>query len=245
MGTARPQARIERIENRPLAVRVRADERSVRKSFSTLRRHPVHRLRCGIIRAVPVLLIAGIARVVFGAFVLLKFPDRPGGEIAWQGMTVKSVGGGLPLIVLGVAAIAIASFREPGGPTGSGDPIEIRTRRRRGRRRVRLSPAWIGPSWVSRRTGADSAWWPLLRAALWWRRRDQTELYPGKPVGHTGAASVASSAACVSRVRAMYCSVVCTIALDGVAARASSSQRVASAPRPRPALTSQSDASIQ
>jgi len=98
----------------------------VRKSFSTLRRHPVHRLRCGIIRAVPVLLIAGIALVVFGAFVLLKFPDRPGGEIAWQGMTVKSVGGGLPLIVLGVAAIAIASFRGSGPPTesaGPGEPI--------------------------------------------------------------------------------------------------------------------------
>jgi hypothetical protein len=103
---------------------VRADERSVRKSFSLLRRHPVHRRRCGIIRGVPVLLIAGIALVVFGAFVLLKFPDRPGGEIAWHGITVKSVGGGLPLVVLGVAAIAIASFRGPGTPTGSGGPGE-------------------------------------------------------------------------------------------------------------------------
>jgi hypothetical protein len=75
---------------------------------------------------VPVLLIAGIALVVFGAFVLLRFPDRPGGAIKWQGMEVSSVGGGLPLIVLGVAAIAIASVRGPGtptGPTGPGEPV--------------------------------------------------------------------------------------------------------------------------
>jgi len=75
---------------------------------------------------VSVLLIAGIALVVFGAFVLLRFPDRPGGAIKWQGMEVSSVGGGLPLIVLGVAAIAIASVRGPGtptGPTGPGEPV--------------------------------------------------------------------------------------------------------------------------
>jgi hypothetical protein len=69
-----------------------------------------------------VLLIAGVALVVFGAFVLLRFPDRPGGAISWHGIEVSSVGGGLPLIVLGVVAIAIASFRGPGGPIGPDGP---------------------------------------------------------------------------------------------------------------------------
>jgi hypothetical protein len=71
---------------------------------------------------VPILLIAGVALVVFGAFVLLRFPDRPGGTISWHGMQVSSVGGGLPLIVVGVVAIAIASFRGPGGPDGASGP---------------------------------------------------------------------------------------------------------------------------
>src|SRR5689334_16555540 len=55
-----------------------------------------------------VLVIAGIALVGLGALVLLKFPDRPGGKVAWHGFEVNSVGAGLPLIVLGVVAIAIA-----------------------------------------------------------------------------------------------------------------------------------------
>src|SRR5688572_10332921 len=37
-------------------------------------------------------------------------------------MQVSSVGGGLPLIVVGVVAIAIASFRGPGGPDGASGP---------------------------------------------------------------------------------------------------------------------------
>jgi hypothetical protein len=42
-----------------------------------------------------ILLIAvGIAVAVFGALVLLRFPDRPGGKIAWQGLEVSSVGAG-------------------------------------------------------------------------------------------------------------------------------------------------------
>jgi hypothetical protein len=57
-----------------------------------------------------VLVIVGIALVGLGALVLLKFPDRPGGKVAWHGFEVNSVGAGLPLIVLGVVAIAI------GGP---------------------------------------------------------------------------------------------------------------------------------
>ena len=55
-----------------------------------------------------VLLIVGVAVVVLGAFILLLFPDRPGGKIAWQGAEVSSLGAGLPLIVVGIAAIAIA-----------------------------------------------------------------------------------------------------------------------------------------
>jgi hypothetical protein len=53
-----------------------------------------------------VLLIVGVALVAFGAVVLLLFPERPGGRIAWQGVEVSSVGAGLPLIVVGVVAIA-------------------------------------------------------------------------------------------------------------------------------------------
>lgn len=67
-----------------------------------------------------VLLIAGVALLVFGAFVLLRFPDRPGGTIAWHGVEVSSVGGGLPLVVLGVVAIAIATLRGPDETAGTG-----------------------------------------------------------------------------------------------------------------------------
>lgn len=68
-----------------------------------------------------ILLIAvGIAVAVFGALVLLRFPDRPGGKIAWQGLEVSSVGAGLPLIALGVALVAVASFQGGGG--GREDP---------------------------------------------------------------------------------------------------------------------------
>jgi hypothetical protein len=63
-----------------------------------------------------ILVIVGAALVGFGALVLLKFPDRPGGKIAWHGFEVNSVGAGLPLIALGVVAIAIAGpmqFSQP------------------------------------------------------------------------------------------------------------------------------------
>jgi hypothetical protein len=74
------------------------------------------------------LLVAGVGVVVLGALVLLLFPDRPGGKIAWQGVEVSSIGAGLPLIVVGLAAIAISGGGiiggdgEGGAPgTGSGD----------------------------------------------------------------------------------------------------------------------------
>lgn len=64
-----------------------------------------------------VLVIVGIAVVVLGALILLLFPDRPGGKIAWHGAEVSSIGAGLPLVVVGIAAIVIAG----GGVIGGGD----------------------------------------------------------------------------------------------------------------------------
>jgi hypothetical protein len=66
-----------------------------------------------------VLLAVGVAVVALGALVLLLFPQRPGGKIAWQGIEVSSIGAGLPLIVLGVAAITIASSGVVGGDGGT------------------------------------------------------------------------------------------------------------------------------
>lgn len=71
-----------------------------------------------------ILAIVGVALVGLGALVLLKFPDRPGGKVAWYGFEVNSVGAGLPLIVLGVVAIAIAGSvqfpgTEPASPIGA------------------------------------------------------------------------------------------------------------------------------
>jgi hypothetical protein len=53
-------------------------------------------------------LVIGVALVVFGAFVLIRMPLRPGGTIRTRWFEVSSVGAGLPLIVLGVAAIIIS-----------------------------------------------------------------------------------------------------------------------------------------
>lgn len=51
------------------------------------------------------LLVATLGLVVagFGGLVLLRFPDRPGGQVRLLGIEVSSVGAGLPLIVFGVA----------------------------------------------------------------------------------------------------------------------------------------------
>lgn len=62
-----------------------------------------------------ILLVVGVGVVVLGALVLLLFPDRPGGKITWQGVEVSSIGVGLPLIVVGLAAIAISSGGVIGG----------------------------------------------------------------------------------------------------------------------------------
>lgn len=68
-----------------------------------------------------VLLIVGVALVLFGGFVLIRMPTRPGGTIKTKWFEVSSVGAGLPLIVLGVAAI-VASQVNPF--SGDGDDGE-------------------------------------------------------------------------------------------------------------------------
>jgi hypothetical protein len=71
--------------------------------------------------AMTVVGIMGIGLILFGMVVLLRFPDRPGGKIAWHGAEVSSVGAGLPIIVLGLAALVLfptaASTASGGGPT--------------------------------------------------------------------------------------------------------------------------------
>ena len=65
-------------------------------------------------------MVVGIAVVALGALVLLLFPDRPGGKIAWQGAEVSSLGAGLPLIVVGIVAIALAGGGVIGGDDDDG-----------------------------------------------------------------------------------------------------------------------------
>lgn len=64
--------------------------------------------------------IVGVVLLVLGALVLLVFPNRPGGEISWQGMKVSSPGAGLPILVLGAALLlATASTIPSSGPLQS------------------------------------------------------------------------------------------------------------------------------
>jgi hypothetical protein len=69
---------------------------------------------------VTVLLVVGVGVVALGALILLLFPDRPGGKIAWQGAEVSSIGAGLPLIVVGIVAIGISGGGVIGGDGGGG-----------------------------------------------------------------------------------------------------------------------------
>jgi hypothetical protein len=55
-----------------------------------------------------VLLIIGIALMIFGGLVLVKFPDKPGGRIKWRGVEISSTGAGLPLIVLSAMMMMLA-----------------------------------------------------------------------------------------------------------------------------------------
>ncbi len=63
--------------------------------------------------------------MLFGALVLLRFPDRPGGKIAWRGMEVSSAGAGLPLVVVGIAAIAVAATLDGGDDAAEGEEASI------------------------------------------------------------------------------------------------------------------------
>jgi len=66
-----------------------------------------------------VLVIVGLGLVIFGGFVLLKFPNSPGGKVAVPIFgEVSSVGAGLPLIFLGLAAIVFATTRALDGSNG-------------------------------------------------------------------------------------------------------------------------------
>ncbi|WP_431045320.1 hypothetical protein ACQUSR_27655 [Streptomyces sp. P1-3] len=61
-----------------------------------------------------VLAAAGVALLIFGALVLLRFPDKPGGtfeaKFGGQGIQVSSLGAGLPIIVIGAALLVLAVF---------------------------------------------------------------------------------------------------------------------------------------
>ena len=57
------------------------------------------------------LLVLGVGLVVFGAIVLIRYSDRPGGTLKWMGVEISSKGAGLPLIALGVASIAFGATR--------------------------------------------------------------------------------------------------------------------------------------
>jgi hypothetical protein len=58
-----------------------------------------------------ILTAAGVVLAVFGAVVLIKFPDRPGGRIAWRELEISSAGAGLPMIVIGVGCLVLAALR--------------------------------------------------------------------------------------------------------------------------------------
>ena len=73
------------------------------------------------------LLAVGVGLVIFGAVVLIRYSDRPGGSLKWMGMEISSKGAGLPLIALGIAAIAFTITRpaatgEDPSPAAPGAP---------------------------------------------------------------------------------------------------------------------------
>jgi hypothetical protein len=65
-----------------------------------------------------VLLVLGVGLVLFGAFVLLRYPSSTGGTVSIVGIQVSSAGAGLPLIVLGVAAVLLSN-------TGVAERLEL------------------------------------------------------------------------------------------------------------------------
>jgi hypothetical protein len=77
---------------------------------------------------VTVLLIVGLAVVIFGAVILLFLPNRPGGTITLPGkVEVSSKGAGLPLIVVGIATVAYSATPNDGpGPSPTTSAAEAR-----------------------------------------------------------------------------------------------------------------------
>jgi hypothetical protein len=74
------------------------------------------------------LAVMGAALIIFGAIVLVKFSDRPGGSIKALGAEVSSAGAGLPLIALGVGCIGWAATHWPQSvPSPSGEPTGLAT----------------------------------------------------------------------------------------------------------------------
>lgn len=65
----------------------------------------------------------GVALVALGALVLLRFPDRPGGDLRLLGLEVSSIGAGLPVIALGalLVVVAVAQQGEDGQPPTTED----------------------------------------------------------------------------------------------------------------------------
>jgi len=62
-----------------------------------------------------VLLVLGVALLVFGGVVLLRHSDKPGGTIKMLGVELTSAGAGLPLIALGVLCVVLGVQRAPDG----------------------------------------------------------------------------------------------------------------------------------
>lgn len=69
-----------------------------------------------------VLLGVGFALLIFGAVVLLKYSDRPGGRVRIASWEVDSLGAGLPLIVIGVLVVALAAVQWPQARTPEVSP---------------------------------------------------------------------------------------------------------------------------
>jgi hypothetical protein len=73
------------------------------------------------------LVLLGVVLIVFGAFVLLRYSDRPGATVKWLGAELSSNGAGLPLIMLGVGCIAFAALRFPPGGHSTRDSTTVAT----------------------------------------------------------------------------------------------------------------------
>lgn len=71
------------------------------------------------------LVTIGVLLILFGGFVLLRFPDRAGAEVEFQSLRFHTANAGLPLIVLGVVTVVVAGLQfgqdqEPGVATPAG-----------------------------------------------------------------------------------------------------------------------------